>query len=178
MKPTLLLFFLSFSLIVSAQTADNNSVVNDTVYLFCDINPEYQDGMKELMKFITDSLIYPEESQDIQSKVIVRLIIEKDGTIEEMELLNTPEQYLAQEVMRVLSLTSGKWTAGEIDGKKVRSYFIVPVSIKMDHAKQNNNFDLEDGKIYQFLDELDEMPKFPGGESNVESFISKHQISG
>jgi TonB family protein len=131
MKTILLLFSLSLSLITTAQTADN--IMNDTVYFACDKNPEYKDNGNGLMKFIADNLIYPENAlaQNIQGKVIVRLIIEKDGTIEEAEVLASPDFQLAQEAVRVLSLTSGKWTAGEIDNKKVRSYFTMPVIFKI-----------------------------------------------
>jgi protein TonB len=133
MKTTLLLFSLSFSLISAAQIADNKSIMNDTVYFACDKNPEYRDGVNGLMKFIADSLIYPENSlvQGVQGKVVVRLIIEKDGIVEEAEVLAAPDLQLAQEAVRVLSLTSGKWTAGEMEGKKVRSYFTMPVVFKI-----------------------------------------------
>jgi protein TonB len=130
---TILLLSLSFSWITAVQAVDDKSVTNDSIYFSCDKKPEYLNSESKLIKFISDSLIYPESSlaQGIQGKVVVRLIIEKDGTIEEAEVLLSPDSLLSQEAIRVLSLTSGKWEAGVVGGKKVRSYFTMPVVFKI-----------------------------------------------
>lgn len=63
-----------------------------------------------------------------QYTVMVRFLVERDGSIQDVAALNDPGFGLAKAVEKVLR-TSPKWIPGEQNGKKVRSYHTQPVTV-------------------------------------------------
>lgn len=59
--------------------------------------------------------------------VMVRFLVEKDGSISEAKALNNPGFGLAKASEKVIK-SGPKWTAGEQNGKKVRSYHTQPLT--------------------------------------------------
>jgi protein TonB len=59
--------------------------------------------------------------------VSVRFLVEKDGSISEAESLDDPGYGLADAAVKVVK-SGPRWTAGELNGKKVRSYHTQPIS--------------------------------------------------
>ncbi|HYO21535.1 MAG TPA: energy transducer TonB, partial [Flavisolibacter sp.] len=59
--------------------------------------------------------------------VNVRFLVERDGSISDVKALNDPGYGLAQGAVRVVR-TGPRWTPGEINGKKVRSYHTQPIT--------------------------------------------------
>ena len=59
-------------------------------------------------------------------KVDVRFLVEKDGRITDVKALNDPGYGLALGAVRTVR-TGPKWTAGEVNGQKVRSYHTQPI---------------------------------------------------
>ncbi len=60
--------------------------------------------------------------------VLVKFLVEKDGTLSDVHALNDPGYGLAKGAEQVLS-TGPKWKAGEQNGKKVRSYHTQPITV-------------------------------------------------
>ena len=56
-------------------------------------------------------------------------IVEKDGSIDEIQVLRDIGYGTGQEAIRVLKL-SPKWMPGEQNGQKVRCNFSLPISIE------------------------------------------------
>lgn len=63
----------------------------------------------------------------IQGVVIVKFVVEKDGSIGDIEFLLSPDKVYEDEVTRVLR-KSPKWTPGRQGGKLVRVQYILPVN--------------------------------------------------
>ena len=59
--------------------------------------------------------------------VNVRFLVEKDGNISYADALNDPGYGLAKAAVKVLN-TGPKWTPGEQNGQKVRSYHTQPIT--------------------------------------------------
>lgn len=59
--------------------------------------------------------------------VNIRFLVEKDGSISDVKALNDPGYGLAQGAVKVVR-TGPKWKAGELNGKKVRSYHTQPIT--------------------------------------------------
>jgi periplasmic protein TonB len=59
--------------------------------------------------------------------VNVRFLVEKDGSIADVQALNDPGYGLAKAAEKVLR-TGPKWRPGEQNGKKVRSYHTQPIT--------------------------------------------------
>ena len=68
--------------------------------------------------------------QGVKGRVMVSMIIEKDGTITNVEATRTVHPLLDQEAIRVIS-ASPKWKPGERNGEKVRVKITVPVYFEL-----------------------------------------------
>ena len=51
----------------------------------------------------------------------------EDGEIEEVEVLRGVHPSLDNEALRVVNLTSGKWSPGKINGEPARTWFVFPI---------------------------------------------------
>ena len=88
--------------------------------------------MKELLKFLQDNLKYPESAMknNVQGRVIVQFVVEKDGTPTEFNVLRAVNPDLDAEALRVLK-TMPKWKPGMQKGEVVRVKYTVPVAFRL-----------------------------------------------
>lgn len=84
---------------------------------------------QEVSNFIYANLTYPQQEigSGISGKVVVKFVVEKDGTISNMTIDQSLSTLIDQEAQRVISLIPGKWTPAKINGESVRSYVKLPV---------------------------------------------------
>lgn len=85
-----------------------------------------------LKKWVYTYLKYPEVpmKMGIQGEVIVEFIIEADGTLTNVRIARGIDDYLDDEVIRVVSV-SPKWTPGMIGDRKVRVKYSLPVEFRL-----------------------------------------------
>ena len=67
---------------------------------------------------------------NIQGRVLIQFIVNKDGSIVDPEVVKSVNPYLDKEALRVIS-TMPKWTPGKQRGKAVRVKYTVPVNFKL-----------------------------------------------
>ncbi|MDE6290150.1 MAG: energy transducer TonB [Muribaculaceae bacterium] len=93
---------------------------------------EFPGGMPALMRWLSSNIHYPESAQknDIQGRVIVKFIVEKDGSITNAQVIRSVDSDLDREALRVVSKMP-KWIPGKNGGMPVRSYFTLPVSFRL-----------------------------------------------
>jgi periplasmic protein TonB len=74
-----------------------------------------------VMKYIADSIRYPEEARvkNIQGKVYISFIIEKNGSVSNVTVLRADNTVLIHEAKRVV-YAMPKWTPGKNNGVPVR----------------------------------------------------------
>ena len=116
------------------RTHSINIFIEDTLVLFPDKQPEYPGGIEEVRKFIKNNIRYPKEVKDkkIEGVVVVCFIIEKDGTVSNIELINNSlGEECGAEAIRVISLMP-KWKPGQVNGKNVRTKYTIPVIFSID----------------------------------------------
>lgn len=115
-----------------AKEALADSTAKEEVFMVAEQMPEFPGGMKELLKFLQDNLKYPENAMknNVQGRVIVQFVVEKDGTLTEFKVARSVDPDLDAEALRVLQ-TMPKWKPGMQRGKIVRVKFTVPVSFKL-----------------------------------------------
>lgn len=115
-----------------AKKAPADSTAKEEVFMVAEQMPEFPGGMKELLKFLQDNLKYPENAMknNVQGRVIVQFVVEKDGTLTEFKVARSVDPDLDAEALRVLQ-TMPKWKPGMQRGKIVRVKFTVPVSFKL-----------------------------------------------
>lgn len=115
-----------------AKEAPADSTAKDEVFMVAEQMPEFPGGMKELLKFLQNNLKYPENAMknNVQGRVIVQFVVEKDGTLTEFKVARSVDPDLDAEALRVLQIMP-KWKPGMQRGKIVRVKFTVPVSFKL-----------------------------------------------
>ena len=131
--------------------------------------PEFPGGMAECMKFLGKNIKYPAEAieKGIQGRVIVQMVIEKDGTLTNAKIARGVDPLLDQEALRVVNL-SPKWIPGKQRGEAVRVKYTLPVMFKLGNdAPESKSADtptreakVDENGVYMVCEE---MPEFPGG---------------
>jgi TonB family C-terminal domain len=97
------------------------------------IKPEFKGGMPALRQFLSDNLVYPEKAQKngIQGRTIVSFIVEKDGSVSDIQVIKGFDPDCDQAAVDAAKATSGQWKAGTLKGEKVRVSFNLPVDFKL-----------------------------------------------
>jgi TonB family protein len=99
---------------------------------------EYPGGISALMNFLQRTLKYPKdcEAAGIEGRVVMRFVVNEDGSISDMEPINSPDERLTAEAKRVISLMP-KWTPAMDKGKKVKMRYSLPITFRLpDKHKQ------------------------------------------
>lgn len=93
---------------------------------------EFPGGQAALMKWLSQNIRYPEAAQqnDIQGRVVVKFVVEKDGSIGQVSIAKGVDKDLDREAIRVVKKMP-KWQPGKNNGVAVRSYFNLPVTFKL-----------------------------------------------
>ena len=86
-----------------------------------DQKPSFPGGTNAFNTFIVSNLKYPVVAQEngIQGRVVVKFIVEKDGSISNVEVDRSVDPSLDNEAMRVIK-NMPKWIPGQINGKAVK----------------------------------------------------------
>ena len=94
--------------------------------------PEFPGGQEAMMKFLSESVKYPKEaSKDgIQGRVVVQFVVEKDGSISEVEVVKKVNEHLDAEAVRVVNAMP-KWKPGKQKGEAVRVKYTLPISFRL-----------------------------------------------
>lgn len=141
--------------------SENQQGQGDRVFDVCEQLPQFPGGDVKLMEFISRNIKYPEiaTENDVQGRVIVRFIVEKDGSLTNPEVLatspgigeaipievtsyktekerqdaenhNAGVQALRDEAIRVVKAMP-KWIPGKQNGKVVRCKYSIPVTYRL-----------------------------------------------
>jgi TonB family protein len=103
------------------------------IYSEIDSMPEFAGGDQEIINFIAKNTTYPEKAKEnnITGKVIVRFVVEKDGTVAGAEVLKSVDPLLDAEALRVVSSLPKFEKPGIKDGKAVSVYYMIPISFAL-----------------------------------------------
>ena len=121
---------IAFFAIQTVSAQDTTKVANNNVYntSMIDVKPEFPGGYQEFYKFIGKNYRTPNVS-GLKGKIYVTFVVEKDGSIDEIQVLRDIGHGTGKEAIRVLEL-SPNWMPGEQNGQKVRCTFSLPISIE------------------------------------------------
>jgi TonB family protein len=98
-----------------------------------DTPPSFPGGYEKFANFIGTSIKYPEEAvkNKVQGKVFLSFVVEKDGTISDIQLAGRMlGSGTDEEAMRVLK-SSPKWNPGVVDGKPVAVKYHIPIDFSL-----------------------------------------------
>jgi len=101
--------------------------------MFVDHMPEYPGGDDAMLKFLSQNIIYPQIAKEtgITGTVYSRFVVEKDGSVSDVNVLKGIGGGCDEEVVRVVKLMP-KWSPGLQEGKKVRVQFNLPVKFTLE----------------------------------------------
>ena len=66
----------------------------------------------------------------IQGRVVVKFVVERDGSVSNIEVLSSPERVLSEAVIAAIK-RAPKWTPAKNRGIPVRSWFTLPVDFRL-----------------------------------------------
>ena len=94
--------------------------------------PQFPGGEAALMKFLSSHINYPPMAAEnnVQGKVILQFVVEKDGRVGEVKLIRSVDKDLDKEAIRVVKLLP-KFTPGRQNGNPVRVWYTLPVQFKL-----------------------------------------------
>lgn len=104
----------------------------DEVFMVVEQMPEFPGGIKELMSFLSKNSKYPASAmaKNVQGRVIVQFVVEKDGTPTEFKVIRSVDPDLDAEALRVMK-EMPKWKPGMQRGQVVRVKYTVPVTFRL-----------------------------------------------
>jgi periplasmic protein TonB len=104
-----------------------DSTGNETVHYPYEIMPEFKGGISEMVKYITKNIKYPGNARrkGIEGRVIARFVVEKDGSIGKVTIIESVSPDLDAEVIRLVS-DMPAFSPGLIDGVAVPVKFTMP----------------------------------------------------
>lgn len=132
---------------LAAVTLD--SLSGDMPFLLADPMPAFNGGdITAFCHWVQERLVYPDEAiaDCIHGRVVIAFVVERDGTVDEVTTLASPDRVLSEAAMRVVR-QSPVWTPGMRDGEPVRVQFTIPIDFNV-HAEAEQQV----------------MPTFQGGD--------------
>ncbi len=127
------------------------------IYTEPDSLPEFPGGIDSLYNYLEKEQSYPEEAKanDVGGIVKINFVIEKDGSISNLILLDSLGYGCDEEAVRVISVMPD-WKPGYVDGKLVRTLLSLNLNF-------NSAFTV-----------VESMPRFPGGMGELMKFLAKN----
>ena len=105
-----------------------------TIYDFdgVEVKPSYPGDMDAFWTFLMRNLHYPEsaEADSVQGRVIIQFVVEKDGSLSNFEIVQTPDDRLTEEALRVLHLMP-RWQPAQNKGRTVRCRYSMPILFRL-----------------------------------------------
>jgi TonB family protein len=94
--------------------------------------PTFPGGENALWKYVADNMRYPQDAMDgnVQGIVLVKFVIEYDGSITNIGIKLSISESLDAEAIRIIQ-SMPKWTKGKMAGQSVRAGFTLPISFDL-----------------------------------------------
>lgn len=115
-----------------AESSQSQLEKSDKVYDVVEGMPSFPGGDAELMRYFSQNMKYPAEAEmnGIQGKVLVTFIVERDGTITNIQVVKSVDPSLDKEAVRVVR-NMPKWRPGMDKGAAVRVKYTIPVTFRL-----------------------------------------------
>lgn len=109
-----------------------NSDGVETIHYDYEKMPEFPGGINELMQYLVKETKYPNKSRirGIEGRVLVSFIVNKNGTISDIKIVQSVNDELDDEAIRVIK-NMPKWEPGMEDGEAVRVAFNLPIKFRL-----------------------------------------------
>lgn len=113
-----------------AVNGNREEIIEEDIFMLAETMPVFgkNGGKEEFRRWVLQHLTYPVVAVEnqIQGKVTLEFIVEKDGTIGRIRVLSSPDQVLSDEAIRIVG-NSPKWSPGKQRNNPVAVRFTLPV---------------------------------------------------
>lgn len=119
--------------VVQTVPVEEEVVEDDQPFLIAETMPSFQGGdLNTFRNWVQQSVKFPQIALEngIQGRVVLSFVIEKDGRLTNIQVLQTPDRSLSEEAVRVLS-KSPKWSPGKQRNQVVRVKYTLPVDFRV-----------------------------------------------
>ena len=100
----------------------------DEIFTFVEESATPAGGFSEFYKYLGKNIKYPRPAQrmGIEGKVFVKFVVEKDGSLTDIQIMKGIGAGCDEEAKRVLQ-NSPKWNPGRQRGNEVRQAMVIPI---------------------------------------------------
>lgn len=108
-------------------------IEDDQPFLIAETMPSFQGGdLNKFRAWVQQNVRFPQIALEngIQGRVVLSFVIEKDGRLTNIQVLQSPDRSLSDEAIRVLS-KSPKWSPGKQRNQVVRVKYTLPVDFRV-----------------------------------------------
>lgn len=95
---------------------------------------------QKMLEFIYQHIQYPPEALEnkVEGIAVIQFIVEKDGSIEEMNMVRSPGYGTGEEALRVVELMADtyRWVPGNSGGRPVRMQVTLPVKFRLPEREE------------------------------------------
>jgi protein TonB len=109
------------------------NIVEEEIFVTAEEMPTFQGGdLSKFRNWVQSNVKYPQIALEngIQGNVVIKFVVEKDGKLSNIQVLQSPDKTLADAAVQVLQ-KSPKWKPGKQRNKPVRVTYTLPVSFKI-----------------------------------------------
>lgn len=108
------------------------------VFTVVEKQPESEGGIKGFRSYIANEIRYPLEARQagVEGRVDVQFVVEKDGSLSEVQAIRGIGAGCDEEAVRVLQ-NAPRFKPGSQNGKPVRVRMVVPITFKLNEGKTN-----------------------------------------
>ena len=117
---------------IAAPEPPKHVVEETKIFTVVEQMPMFPGGDAALMGYLRDNMHYPTVAAEngVQGRVVVGFVVERDGSITDVNVLRSVDPSLDREAMRVVKAMP-KWTPGKQNGSAVRVKYQVPVTFRL-----------------------------------------------
>ena len=135
------------------------------------VGAQFPGGTEQLIKFLSDNVKYPAEceKQGVQGRVILRIVIDKDGSVTDIEVEKSVHPLLDAEAVRVAS-SMPRWQPATKDGQPVRIRYSLPITFSLNTPATEKDSE----NVGQASRDRD--ATFPGGLEAIRKYLDKNFV--
>lgn len=109
-------------------TDSGNDIVTNELL---DKKPQFPGGMEKFYTYVGNKFITPTIDDEKTIRIYVSFVVEKDGSMTDIQVRNNPGYGLEKEAIRVLKSLKTKWIPGMIGSKPVRTAYNLPIAVQI-----------------------------------------------
>ena len=118
---------------IEVAPVQTEEVFEEEIFIVVEEKASFMGGDEGTFRnWVQQRVKYPAIAQEngIQGRVVLSFVIEKDGRLTNIQVLQTPDRSLSEEAIRVLN-KSPKWSPGKQRNQVVRVKYTLPVDFRV-----------------------------------------------